>query len=435
MKNLSVWGLALLIGVASCGDKKSDQKVTGASMTGGGEARPEQKPDAPKPGPKAKTRPTKPGKPSKEQLKAYNDALKRGRAASKKKDWAGAIKAFEECLTLAPDDAMALSELGWALYSSGDLVKGEEVTRHAVATANEPRFKGSDLYNLGMILLAKKDNPGAIAAFKDSLRARPNKTVRAALEKLDPEAAKEFELFAPTWLAASGSPEKECAALAQDAAKAEPAGSEDAEVEADWDIEICTCTDPVENGTLAKPDGPWKAVRLVANACHFKGTMMGENVWDLYVQTKEGSWFRREAVASVPDTGRAMGELKVEELVLRPGAGGAQALLVRLSEMTSYSGGGFEEESEVESLIVAGVGASGKPSATPSIELRHHVENVDWSEVESENDEGKTSLSLDLELGWTFTPAGELTLDPKATKGVDGKALNEVVGTHPIVFP
>src|SRR5262245_55957379 len=131
MKNLSVLGLALLVGLTSCGDKKSDQKVTGAGVTGAGTGKPEDKiaPDQGKDrdkgnAAKAKaTKPAKPGKPSKEQLKAYNDALKRGRAASKKKDWAGAIKAFEECLTLAPDDAMALSELGWALYSSGDLDK------------------------------------------------------------------------------------------------------------------------------------------------------------------------------------------------------------------------------------------------------------------------------------------------------------------------
>ncbi len=433
---MHVWGLAVVC-LAACGDKKAgsaEQKgVTGAGVTGAGGA-PAAKPEATgAEKDKGKGKAKRAEKPSKDKQKAYSAALKRGRKAARAKDWAGASKAFEECLTLAPDDAMALSELGWALYSAGDLARAEEITRHAVAVANEPRFKGAGLYNLGMIQLAGKNTEAAIQSFKDSLRARPNATVRGALAKLDVAAAKEFELFAPSWLKASGSPDEECKKLAAAAGEAAKQAPKPAGEDADWAAETCTCSDPVPGGVLAKAEGEWKAVKIIATSCSYDddGPPISEVAWDLYVQTKDG-WFRRPGIASIMETPRTMGEAKLEELALRPGPGGSLVLLVRTTESSEYMGGGAEETAEVESLLVAGIGASGKPSATPSLELRHRVEGTNYDE---DVEDPETYVSLDASFDWSFTPAGEVKLDAKTTKGMDGKAVAEVVGIHAITFP
>ena len=97
-----------------------------------------------------------------------------------------AIAKLEACIALIPDEPTALGELGFLAFRAKDLDKAERATRQAIASQAAPNLRGAVLYNLGLILEARKDTAGAIVAYSDSLRARPNGVVRAKLRGLNP---------------------------------------------------------------------------------------------------------------------------------------------------------------------------------------------------------------------------------------------------------
>jgi hypothetical protein len=127
----------------------------------------------------------------------YLAALKRGRGLADRGDFAGAIAAFRQALTSAPDDPVALSELGVAALQAGDLPLAEQSTRASVRLASEPRLKAASLYNLGRVCEKKGDTQAAVDAYQQSLTVRPNATVLRALAALDPAAAMPFDRFRP----------------------------------------------------------------------------------------------------------------------------------------------------------------------------------------------------------------------------------------------
>src|SRR5262249_7685100 len=95
----------------------------------------------------------------------------------------------------ADDDPKQLAEAGWTAFQKHDLDKAEKLTRQAIAATSDTELRGAELYNLGRILEDRKDKPGAIAAYKQSLAARRNGTVRDRLGTLDPAAAAELDAF------------------------------------------------------------------------------------------------------------------------------------------------------------------------------------------------------------------------------------------------
>ncbi len=97
-------------------------------------------------------------------------------------------------------NAAKLSEQGWAAYKAKDLAKAEQITRAAIGEAKDysaQRIKAASLYNLGRILEDKSDKPGAITAYVESLKLRPNRTVREQLAKLDAQAAADADPLKP----------------------------------------------------------------------------------------------------------------------------------------------------------------------------------------------------------------------------------------------
>ncbi|HUH03728.1 MAG TPA: tetratricopeptide repeat protein [Kofleriaceae bacterium] len=158
----------------SCG-KKQEQEP--ASAPAGKSVVPADAAAAPPAAPvKAEQPPARP--------KAYFVALRRGRALDKKKDYPGAIVAFEAALEAVPDDARALSELSWVLFQHGDLARAEEVARASIARATLPELRAASLYNLGRVLEAQKDRDGALAAYRESYALRPHKAVAPRIEQL-----------------------------------------------------------------------------------------------------------------------------------------------------------------------------------------------------------------------------------------------------------
>ena len=98
----------------------------------------------------------------------------------------------------AEDDPRKLAEAGFTAFQHKDLVTAEKLTRDAIAKApNDEDVRGAALYNLGQILEAKQDKPGATQAYKDSLAIRKNGIVRDALRALDPAAADASDTYAP----------------------------------------------------------------------------------------------------------------------------------------------------------------------------------------------------------------------------------------------
>lgn len=110
--------------------------------------------------------------------------LKEGRRLSRAKDWAGAIKAFDRALAIAPDDARVLSEVGWAAFQANDLARAESANKRALANAKEPEIRAPILYNMGRVAEAKGQNDVAKKAYGESLALRDNAEVKKRLTSI-----------------------------------------------------------------------------------------------------------------------------------------------------------------------------------------------------------------------------------------------------------
>src|SRR4051812_33150108 len=125
---------------------------------------------------------------TKAEQRRYRAALRAGRSKLKKKDAKGAVASFEAALVAVPDDARALSELGFAAFLAGDLVKARQATERSIAAAGDPKLRAASMYNLGRILEAQGKKDDAVEIYRRSLALRPNAIVRDRLVKLDPDA-------------------------------------------------------------------------------------------------------------------------------------------------------------------------------------------------------------------------------------------------------
>jgi Ca-activated chloride channel family protein len=84
-----------------------------------------------------------------------------------------ALKSFEGAAGLRPDDPRARFNLGDALYKNGKFDQAEQIFRALGQDVRSPLAPAAR-YNLGNALYEKKDYPGAIQAYRDSLRLTAN---------------------------------------------------------------------------------------------------------------------------------------------------------------------------------------------------------------------------------------------------------------------
>jgi len=122
--------------------------------------------------------------PTREQVVAFRAHLKQGRQAASKKEWSSAIKHFESALRKIPNEARAHSELGWAAFQIGDYKKARQHTLSAIRAAALPQVKAASLYNLGRIAEASGQSGEAIGHYEDSLKLRPNESIKARIAQL-----------------------------------------------------------------------------------------------------------------------------------------------------------------------------------------------------------------------------------------------------------
>jgi tetratricopeptide (TPR) repeat protein len=373
----------------------------------------------------------KPRPPTADEKKRYREALRRGRGLDRQGDLAGAIQAFRDALGAIPDDAAALSELGWAAYRAKDLKTAEEATRKAVDRAGETRLRAASLYNLGRVLEDRADKAGAVEAYARSLELRQSRPVRERLAKLDPAAAARAEIFGVHPLigplaggmeAFCKRPENRCDAMGDGEDKPEQG---------------CEAVDVKVTGALAPP---WQEVAVWSVSCTLRDD--SDVGYHLAVRTARG-WYVYAGLGTGGEGRRHGQELKVAALELRDVVpGGAPELVVRWSEtQSSYSGGSNRSwDSEYDYLLVAGFGASGAPSATGKVPLAVTHETTRMfdedeqkeGEGEDTSDLGKTSIIMD----FAFTADGQLELKgPTKVEGKPEEDLGRYAGRHPLVFP
>lgn len=120
--------------------------------------------------------------------------LAKGRRHADAGRWADAVRAFEAAVAIAPEDARAESELGWAAFNAGDLAKARRATDAALASAEgDPTLRAQSLYNAGRIAEASGDTRAAERAYRASLALRPSDVVERRLADLGATATASLE--------------------------------------------------------------------------------------------------------------------------------------------------------------------------------------------------------------------------------------------------
>jgi hypothetical protein len=310
----------------------------------------------------------------------YTDAMADGARLEKKHDYKGAVQAFERAVAARPDDAGALSELGWAAFLAGDLARASDATQRAVAAAKESNQKAAALYNLGRISEQKGDKAKAADSYRQSLALRPNATVEARLKSLS----------------------------AADPLAPQPLAGPFVTIEA-----FCTAAKPdrcfLEGPALSKPTAPWSAARLIQTGAP------DDRAVRLAIRAGTGWFVTRPSGETSPDVapievkseGRALTARWVQGWVAadRPDA-------VRWAQHCT------------EKLMVCGVGATGRPSCTPAISVR---------------DGGCKSADQPASIEWDWTLDVHLLSDGKlqvgGKTGAPPKEAKSLVGVHTLAFP
>jgi hypothetical protein len=298
-----------------------------------------------------------------------------------------------------------------AAQKAGDLALAEQSTRQSIAKASERNIKAASLYNLGAILFAKGDRAGAIDAYKQSLKERNTGAVRRALAALDPSAAAAFDPFAPR-------------------AMLGPFPSLKAVYDSFEAAHRVSDPRPSENKALKSPPAPWREVQVLATQ---DPPPDGETdsryvEYTLAARTAAGWFACGEPFASAINTGRHMGSIGIDELAARDViAGGAPEIVVRYGEQECETQEDGEWCSDTEQLVLAGVGASGKPSCTQSILVEYYP--TDGGEWLKGAERAQRKLAVPLK----FVSDGiEIANVPK---GIPAQQRSELLGKHLLVFP
>src|ERR1700733_8677658 len=315
---------------------------------------------------------------------------------------AEAIAAYEAALVLAPDEPIALAELGLAQFRAKDLAKADATTREAIAHATDPSVRAGALYNLGKIQEAEHDKLAAVASYSESLRARPNGVVREQLATLDHALAATFDPFAPTRMAG---PFETIDAFCS----AQPV--EDRECE-------CDHTQTIAHGA-GKPRAPFEQIELIRRTC-------GGN--ELAVKIAAG-WYVTQLDVASPNFSQGhcgRGEWVFVGVTMH---GARAAIEYRTSGRCSHhdQDWGWDERS----FVVVGVGRSGAVTASPPITTKL----VEWNASAAKPDpQSRTAIMLTVRWAASaFALSGTIATNENVGPTVD--AVADRLGVHALVFP
>jgi len=375
--------------------------------------------------------------PSVDERKKYRQLLSQGRkleAAGKLPD---AAKAFADCLAVVPDDATALSELGYVQFRAGNLIEAEKTTRKAVARSGPPDLRAASLYNLALILQARaQDKVGAVAALEQSLRLRPDKTVQEALAKLDPKAVGRVRAgvtpLAGPFFADDPSGQK---------LKTEQCWKSLADEMAELEVTASDVKDRIKCSYELKvklpPGSPFLDVRLWSSIGSYNWPKQADTI---AIRTAKGWYVRHYAV--VWSNRWVSGSTKILSAEVRD-LGNRKVLALRWQHASDSWTWSLDESLErgqeegrvdrTSNLMLIGIGPSGTPSATAPIPFAMAAAYGDSRDTKSD-----VTATLDV----AFSPQGDLTLTGPNTAHtkVPKKKYADLLppllpGSFPIEFP
>lgn len=378
------------------------------------------------------------------EAKAYKDALADGRKHHIAKKYKDAVASFEKALTVNPDDRRALSELGYAAYFAKDFSLAEEATRKAIERSSDPGIKGADLYNLGLIQVAQGKNADAIASYTRSLEARPNRTVREALSKLDSAAAARFDPINP--IALDG-PFASLDAWCQVASKDETLTEQSKGCFTNLEKDPASGLDgPLK---AAKVKAPYKEVKIIAltaplysdgSVTEFDRTTRDVS-YNLAIRTDTG-WYVQHNGLYVYNPG-AFGiyqEAEFSSIEVKDAIPGGQPEIIyqyKHHASDSDMAGALTRYSTREETVICGVGASGAVSCTNPI-VTKDISGLDASLWEAElgpltEKEFRSEWTLSL----SFTTDGQIELKQGTLKGIKSlpKETKAGLGKRALNFP
>jgi hypothetical protein len=340
--------------------------------------------------------------------KKYKALLDKGRKLEEVKKYDEALAAFDEALAVATDDPTVLAEMGWTAYLKKDYDNAEKYTRRALANQSTPNIRGAAFYNLGLIQEKKGDRAGAIKSYSESLKARWNATVRAALAKLDPAAVAALDPFKPRALAG---PFKSIDDYCKSMPDSEPAPYPGYDAK-------CRCG----RASDAKPPDaakPFEAFDLVERTCKVQGTENGSDAYDYAV--KVGGFWYFGGIASSDTNRYCFDTVSTQEMRIDHGRA-----VFRIVEQGGCGGANGTTTFTEDQLVAVAIGPSGKPSGTPPfMVVRHEEEQHD--EFSEHPPPAKVTVDIKLDVTWTK--------DGVVLKGTTKGGDATMIGTHTLAFP
>jgi len=111
----------------------------------------------------------------------FAGALKRGRSATIKKDYAAAIAAFDEALVAIPKEPRALAERGYAKLLAGDDSGARTDLWSARGRTKDEKLGSQIWWNLGLLYERQKDEYAAHDAFAHAYALHPTLAAKAKL--------------------------------------------------------------------------------------------------------------------------------------------------------------------------------------------------------------------------------------------------------------
>ena len=350
------------------------------------------------------------------------DLLAKGRAAEAKGKHADAAVALEAAAKLTPDDPAVLAELGWVDFELKDLTGAEMNTRGAVgrlAFVADDLFRndktnalrGAALYNLGQILEARGNKPGAIVAYADSLKARPNPVVAARLRTLDPAAADTSDQLRPAAMQGPfASVDEFCKKVA---APNSSIGGDDAD---------CRCGQALANEGAKKLSPGFEQIAVFPRHGCADGV---DQELDIAIE-HGGKWFITATDTGAVNDGSGhcgQADWHFAGITFQPLASGTAIARVEYTSQGSCSHLANEWGWDNRLVVAIGIGPSGQPSATPSI-----------PEKLVDTDGGNTARKPQVTETLAWAKDGSLVITGNVAKAafvVGG----DVRGTHHLVFP
>jgi tetratricopeptide (TPR) repeat protein len=385
----------------------------------------------PRPAAAAKKPPPKP--PTAEEQKRYKEALGRGRTLENKKDWTGALAAFNQSLAAVPNDATAYSEISVCAFMKKDYRLAEDAARKSVAFAANPKLRAASLYNLGRVQEDRGEKAAAIESYSQSLLDRPNKTVRERLLALDPKAAAATDPLAPKPMEGPFASLAKWCADTRDRSACETNGEPGESAEGDEKPPEFTCGWDTPEKTLDKPPAPYKEIRFFHTECSERGGDLSNADFYLAIKMPTG-WYVAGNTGVTLNSMRQTNELGLDSLEVRDVVpGGAPEVVLRTTTSSDYRG---TDQTTSSWMNVAGVGPSGRPSATAQILLERQDTETDYGEMEKDDSPKESTSGATLDAH--FLPDGQLEIKGPVKKvgaGLDASLIAPLVGKHALLFP